>query len=189
MGGVFHTIVNRWVMKQLDLFLERRSIRRFTGQKIDKKTIKYILEAAMYAPSAVNCQPWHFVVVESRELLDRIMGFHPHAGMLGTASHAIVVCGDEKLQHGDGYWVVDCGAATQNLLLAAHALGLGGCWVGLHPREERKRLMAELLGLPGHIRPFALVALGYPGEKRPRPQRFHPEKVRLDHWKDPFFKE
>jgi nitroreductase len=176
-------------MEKLDLFLDRRSIRRFTDRKVDHETIKLILEAAMYAPSAVNRQPWHFVVVENRKILERIMGFHPYAAMLRTASHGIVVCGDEKLQHGEGYWVVDCGAATENLLLAAHLLGLGTCWVGLHPREERKRSMAELLELPGHVRPFALVALGYPDEKRPRPQRFHPEKVRLDRWSNPFFRE
>ncbi len=167
--------------------LDRRSIRRFREQKVDNETIKLILKAAMYAPSAVNRQPWHFVVVEQRGLLDRIMDFHPHAGMLTTASHAIVVCGDEQLQHDHGYWVVDCGAATQNLLLAAHALGIGTCWVGLHPREGRKASMAELLALPGHVKPFAMVALGYPDEKKQRPERFHPEKVKRNHWQDPFF--
>lgn len=176
-------------MEKLDLILDRRSIRRFTDQKVDNKIIKLLVEAAMFAPSAVNRQPWHFVVVESREIMDRIMGFHPYAGMLRTASHGIVICGDEKLQHGDGYWVVDCGAATQNLLLAAHMLGLGTCWVGLHPREERKRSMAELLDLPEHVQPFALVALGYPDEKKPRPRRFHPEKVLLNRWNNPFFQE
>jgi nitroreductase len=176
-------------MDKLELFLERRSIRRFTDQQIDIEIIKNILMAAMYAPSAVNRQPWHFVVVERRDLFHRIMEIHPHAGMLGTASHGIIICGDEKLQHDDGYWIVDCGAATQNLLLAAHALGLGACWVGLHPREGRKASMAALLGLPGHVKPFALVALGYPAERKPRPQRFHPEKVRLNHWDHPYFNE
>jgi len=174
-------------MKELDLFLDRRSIRRFTGRKLDRETLEQLLEAAMYAPSAVNRQPWHFVVIQRRDMLGRIMEVHPHAGMLATASHAIVVCGDEQLQYDDGYWVVDCGAATQNILLAAHALGIGSCWVGLHPREGRKADMARLLGLPAHVSPFALVALGYPGEKKPRPGRFHPGKVRLDHWDHPFF--
>ncbi len=148
-------------MENLELFFDRRSIRKFTDQRIDNQTIKKILQAAMYAPSAVNCQPWHFMVVESREMLEKIMEIHPHAGMLSTASHAIIVCGDEVLQHDDGYWVVDCGAATENLLLAAHALGVGSCWVGLHPREGRKASVSKLMNLPGHVKPFALVALGY----------------------------
>jgi nitroreductase len=141
----------------------------------------------MYAPSAVNRQPWHFVVIDQRRMLDQIMEAHPHAGMLRTASHAIVVCGDEQEQHDDGYWVVDCGAATENLLLAAYSLGLGSCWVGLHPREGRKKAIAELLDLPGHVQPFALVALGYPREQKPRPDRFHPEKVKHNHWHSPFY--
>ncbi|MEN8158392.1 MAG: nitroreductase family protein, partial [Bacteroidota bacterium] len=125
-------------MEKLEIFFNRRSIREFKDQRIDNEAIEQLLKAAMYAPSAMNRQPWHFVVVEARETMERIMEIHAHARMLTTASHAIIVCGDEQLQHDDGYWVVDCGAATQNLLLAATQLGLGSCWVGLHPREERK---------------------------------------------------
>jgi nitroreductase len=174
-------------MDRLDFLLDRRSIRRYTGQRIEQGTLEAILRAAMYAPSAVNRQPWHFVVVEDRSVMERIMEVHPHAGMLSAASHAIIVCGDEHLQHGDGYWVVDCGAATQNILLAAHLLGLGSCWVGLHPREDRKSAIASLLGLPAHVKPFALVALGYPAEQKPRPERFHPGKVKLNRWELPYF--
>ncbi|MGW8314192.1 MAG: nitroreductase family protein [Bacteroidales bacterium] len=174
-------------MEALETILDRRSIRKFSHQKIDDQILTSILKAAMYAPSAVNKQPWHFVVIDSRKLMDQIMEVHPYASMLRTASHAVVVCGDLHLQHDDGYWVVDCGPATQNLLLAAHALGLGGCWAGLHPREGRKQAIASLLGLPDHIQPFALVALGYPSEQRPRPDRFHPEKVRHNGWDTPYY--
>lgn len=175
-------------MDKLGYILDRRSIRRFKNQKIDDQIIRQILTAAMYAPSAVNCQPWHFVVIDKREILNQIMEIHPHAGMLQTASHGIVVCGDTMLQHDEGYWIVDCGAATQNLLLAAHGLGLGSCWVGLHPREGRKASFSSLLGLPDHVKPFALVALGYPMEHKPRPERFHPERVRHNGWEQPFFR-
>jgi len=175
--------------EKLDHILDRRSIRRFTDQKISEQEIKAVLTAAMYAPSAVNRQPWHFVVIDDRELMEKIMEVHPHARMLQTASHAIVICGDEQLQHDDGYWVVDCGAATQNMLLSAHALGLGACWVGLHPREERKRVFSKLLHLPSHIKPFALVALGYPDEQKRRPERFHPAKVRHNDWAKSYFNE
>lgn len=176
-------------MDKLRYILDRRSIRRFTEQKIDRETIKLLLTAAMYAPSAVNKQPWHFVVIDQRQILEKIMEIHPHAGMLQTASHGIVICGDELLQHDDGYWVVDCGAATQNLLLAAQTLGLGACWVGLHPREGRKASFTTLLELPSHVKPFALVALGYPDEKIPRPERFKSDKVRQNSWKLQYFKE
>lgn len=175
------------LMHKIDHILDRRSIRRFTDQKIDEASLETLLRAAMYAPSAVNRQPWHFVVIDRWDMMERIMEIHPHARMLQTASHAVVVCGDLQLQHDDGYWVVDCGAATQNLLLAAQALGLGSCWVGIHPREERRTAFSRLLSLPSHVLPFALVALGYPEEKKLRPERFHPEKVRHNGWDSPYF--
>jgi nitroreductase len=176
-------------MEILDYILDRRSIRRFSNQKIDNDTIKAILTAAMYAPSAVNMQPWHFVVIDRSDMMEKIMEIHPHARMLRTASHAVVVCGDLQLQHDDGYWVVDCGAATQNLLLAAHTHGLGSCWVGIHPREGRKAAFSRLLSLPSHVLPFALVALGFAEEEKPRPERFHAEKVKHNGWETPFFKD
>jgi nitroreductase len=176
-------------MEKLNYILDRRSIRRFTDQKIDSEQIKSILTAAMYAPSAVNMQPWHFVVIDESSIMEKIMEIHPHARMLQSASHAVVICGDEQLQHDDGYWVVDCGAATQNLLLAAQTLGLGACWVGLHPREERKAAFTRLLHLPSHVLPFALVALGYPEELKPRPDRFHAKKVKYNGWNKPYFQE
>ena len=176
-------------MEKLDFILDRRSIRRFTDRKIETDVLKAILTAAMYAPSAVNRQPWHFLVIDDRRLMEEIMEIHPYARMLQTASHAVVVCGDEQLQHGEGYWVVDCGAATENLLLAAQCLGIGTCWVGLHPREERKISFSRLLHLPSHIQPFAMVAMGYPDEHKPRPERFHAGKVRYNDWGQPFFEE
>ena len=176
-------------MEKLNYILDRRSIRRFTDQKINEEQLKALLYAAMYAPSAVNRQPWHFVVIDDPDLMEKIMVVHPHARMLQTASHAIVVCGDEQLQHDDGYWVVDCGAATQNLLLAAFATGLGSCWVGLHPREERKRAFSKLLKLPSHVMPFALVALGYADEQKRRPDRFQSGKVKYNEWETPYYKE
>ncbi|HER08966.1 MAG TPA: nitroreductase family protein [Bacteroides sp.] len=174
-------------MDELEYIFNRRSIRKFTDRKIDDALIGKLLEAAMYAPSAVNSQPWHFVVVDNRKMMDRIMEIHPYAAMFRTASHGIVVCGDEQLQHGDGYWVVDCGAATQTLLLAAQTMGIGSCWVGIHPRKERKEAFSRLLELPPHVNPFALVALGYPAETKPRPARFKPERVKRNTWNQPYF--
>lgn len=162
----------------------RRSIRKYTGKVIPEETIREIIKAAMYAPSAVNRQPWHFIVVSDRDILNRIMEIHPHASFLDSASYAILVCGDEQLQHDNGYYVVDCGAATQNLLLAAHTLGIGSCWIGVHPREERKKRFAELFELPDHVQPFALVSLGYPREEKKTPDRFRPERIHYNTWND-----
>lgn len=162
--------------------LTRRSIRRYTGDLIPEDSIREILKAAMYAPSAVNKQPWHFVVISDRQVLERIMQIHPHASFLETASHAILVCGDEQLQHDDGYYVVDCGAATQNILLAAHMLGIGSCWIGIHPRPQRKQLFRELFNLPDHIQAYSLVSLGYPMEEKRIPERYQPGKVHANTW-------
>lgn len=160
----------------------RRSIRKYKDKALPDSAIEEILRAAMYAPSAVNRQPWHFIVVTDREVLDRVTEIHPNASFLNTASHAILVCGDDQLQHDDGYYVVDCGAATQNLLLAAHMLGIGACWIGVHPREERKRRFSELFGLPEHVHPFAMVSLGYPDEEKSTPERFRPERIHYNTW-------
>jgi nitroreductase len=169
-------------MEILQAIYTRRSIRKYIPPRIGEEQIMEIIKAAMYAPSAVNKQPWHFIVVDNRDVFKDIMAIHPYSQMLAEASHAILVCGDEQLQHGPGYWVVDCGAATENLLLAAHGLGIGAVWLGVHPREERKQAFRKLFGLPDHIQPFALISLGYPGEKKKTPDRFKPGRIRRNHW-------
>ena len=169
-------------MELYEGIITRRSIRSFKPDHIDRSEVEDIVRAAMYAPSAVNCQPWHFVIIDERVILDRIMEIHPYAGMLKQAQYAVLVLGDEKLQHAPGYWVVDCGAATQNILLAAHSKGIGSVWLGLHPREERKQAISELFDLPGHIHPFSLVAMGYPNEKKPVPDRFREERIHHKRW-------
>ncbi len=169
----------------MDLYeglITRRSIRSFKNQEIPHVEIEQVIRAGMYAPSAVNCQPWHFMVIDQRQLLDRIRAIHPYSGMLSQAPAAVLICGDQQLEHAPGYWVVDCGAATQNILLAAHSKGLGSVWLGLHPREERKEGIRHLFKLPSHIQPFALVALGYPNEQKDTPERFDPHKVYYNQW-------
>ncbi len=138
--------------------------------------------AGMYAPSARNQQPWHFLVIDERSLLDRIREVHPYASMLSGAALAILVCGDESLELSKGYWSVDCAAATQNILLAAHALGLGAVWLGVYPREERQAGIREIFGFPPEIHPFALISVGYPAEERPHPDRFREDRIRWNSW-------
>ncbi len=169
-------------MNLLDVIKKRRSIRSFTAQKIEKEKTEALLQAAMYAPSAVNKQPWHFIVIDDRLIMNEIMKIHPHSKMLTTANQCILVCGDLKQQHDTGYWITDCAAATENILLAATALGLGSCWVGIYPREARMNAMREIFDLPAHVEAFALVALGYPAEEKKTPERFQPDKIYLNQW-------
>ena len=169
-------------MELYEGLITRRSIRKYTSDPVSKKDLEEIIKAGMHAPSAVNCQPWHFIVIEEKETFAKIMNVHAYAKMLKEAQAAILVCGDEKLQHGDGYWAVDCGAATQNVLLAAHAKGLGAVWLGLHPREERKKEIKKLFQLPKRIQPFSLISIGWPAEQKETPERFKPERIHYSKW-------
>ena len=162
--------------------LTRRSIRKYTNEKISEDLITAILRAAMYAPSAMNQQPWHFIVVDDSALLKKLSQIHPYGEMLSDASFGILVCGDEKLQLTKDYWPVDCSNATQNLLLSAHGYGLGAVWLGVYPREERMTDMRNVFNLPGHIHPFALISLGYPAEKKSIPSRFDQQRVHTNKW-------
>ena len=169
-------------MELLEGIYTRRSIRKYKDEKLSDHQIHSLLKAGMQAPSAMNCQPWHFIVIRERNKLQEIMNIHPYAQMLKEADVAILVMGDTMLEHGPGYWVVDCGAATQNILLAAHGMGLGAVWIGIHPREARKKALKELFHLPGHVQPYALVSVGYPAEVKPVADRFTTEKVHYEEW-------
>ena len=169
-------------MEALDAILTRRSIRRYTPEPVPEETVTELLRAAMSAPSAKNLQPWHFVVVDDRQVLDAVRKFHPYSKMLEQAPLAILVCGDSRAEDRQSYMVQDCSAAAQNLLLAAHAVGLGAVWLGIHPRRGRVEGCRELFGLPDHILPVALIALGHPAESKPRADRFDPSRVRRNRW-------
>ena len=160
----------------------RRSIRKYTGAAVAEETILRLIRAAMAAPSAGNERPWHFIVISERELLDAIPKFHPYAAMLPQASVAILVCGDLTLEKHRGYWVQDCSAAAENLLLAAAALGLGAVWTGVYPEEERVSAMRRLLRIPDHVVPLALIPLGYPAEHPGPVDRFDPGRIHRNGW-------
>lgn len=168
----------------LNFIFGRRSIRSYAPGDVDEKTLKTILEAAMSAPSAVACDPWRFVVVKTQAMRELIVKQLPHGKMLLDAPVGIVVCGDLKAAH-DGqlsYLLQDCSAAIENLLLAAHSLGLGACWLGVHPREERIKHIKTVLGLPESVIPIAVVALGHPGEEKEPRTRYNAEKVKFEKW-------
>ena len=169
-------------MDALEAISGRRSIRKYTADPVSEEAVETLLRAAMSAPSANDEQPWHFVVIRDRALLDQIPAFHQYAKMLTEAATAILICGDQKSAGHLGYLIQDCSAATENLLIAAHAAGLGAVWLGIYPREPRIQGIRDLLGLPPHIMPVALVAIGHPGERKPPSNRFKKDRVHLDHW-------
>ncbi len=136
-------------MDALDCLMTRRSIRRYTDAPVEREQIETVLAAAMAAPSAGNQQPWRFVVLTERDRLDAAAETTPYGKMLLEAAFALVVCADTRELKHDGMWQQDCSAATQNALLAAHAIGLGGVWLGFWPKMERVTPLKEVLGMPG----------------------------------------
>lgn len=169
-------------MEIFDAIITRRSIRKYSDKPVDPVIVEKLLRAAMYAPSANNYQPWQIIVINERVLLNKIKAVHPYAKMLETATLAVLICGDEQYEKLPGYHAVNCSAATQNLMLAAHGLGLGTCWVGVYPREERMNAMKALFDLPGHVIPVSLIAVGYPDEIKATPDRFIPSRVHYNGW-------
>lgn len=168
----------------IKFIMGRRSIRTFAQGEVTDAQVLQILQAAMAAPSAVARDPWRFVVIRRRAVMDALSQFLANGEMLNNASVAIVVCGDVEAAHDRqiSYLLQDCAASIENLLLAVHALGLGACWLGVHPREERTRRMKEALSLPESIVPVACIAIGVPGEiKQPR-TRYQPALVHYDTW-------
>lgn len=166
----------------MEAILSRRSIRKYTAEPVADEVIQELLKAAMAAPSAGNEQPWHFIVIRDRRILDEIPRFHPYSQMLREAPVAILVCGDPRLQKYQGYWPLDCAAATENVLIAIQALGLGGVWLGVYPVEDRMNALRHLLGIPSEVVPFSLIPVGYPAETKPPAERFDPRRVHRDRW-------
>lgn len=169
-------------MDALTTIFSRRSIRLYTAKSVSREMVNEILRAAMSAPSAGNERPWHFIVLTDRTVLDAIPKFHPYSAMLKHAQAAILVCGDMMLEKHKGYWTLDCAAATENMLLAAHAKGLGAVWCGVYPTEDRVANLKSLLNLPEHIVPFSLVPLGFPAEEKQAPDRFDGSRVHENRW-------
>jgi nitroreductase len=169
-------------METLEAIHTRRSIRKYRDQPVPDEMIRKLLAAAMSAPSARNAQPWQFVILDKGELLAEAARVNPNAHMAAHAPVAILVCGDLTLEKSPGYWPQDCAAAVQNLLLAAHALGLGAVWTGIYPRENRVEGFRRLLDLPENVIPHCLVVLGYPAEQPASKDRFRPDRVHRNHW-------
>ena len=164
-------------MDALEAIRTRRSIRQYQDKPVPQDLVQQVLTAAMSAPSACNAQPWQFVVIRDRKILKEVPRLNPYAAMAEHAPLAILVCGDLSLEVSAGYWVVDCAAAVQNLLLAAHALGLGAVWTGIYPQQDRIEGFRGLLNLPQQVIPHSLIPMGYPAEQPAHEDRYRPDRV------------
>lgn len=169
----------------MDLFQAihgRRSIRSYTDEKVSKEDLKKILSAGMSAPSAMDCQTWRFVVLETEEARKKAASLNEYAFMAEKAPLSILVCGDEDVEKIPGYWPVDCSACIQNMLLATHALGLGGVWTGIYPSEERMKSFASAFSLPKNLKPHSLIVIGHPKKTKESKDGYDEDKVRYGVW-------
>lgn len=161
----------------------RRSIRRYTGEKIEDEKVDKILRAAMQAPSAGNQQGWEFIVVRDRDVLNKISKMSQYASMAAEADLAIIVLGNKNEMRMPSYMEQDLGAATQNLMLQAVEEGLGSVWLGVCPLEERMKLISQIFNLPEGVEPFAVVAIGYPAQENKFVDRYNENKVHIERYK------
>lgn len=175
------------VMKNeaIENILTRVSVRQFTGDSISEAQLDTLLRAAMAAPSAINKQPWAFIVITDRDKIAQLGEALPYSRCSNHPAVAIIPCGDlTKAIPGEmaGFWINDVSAATENLLLAAHAMGLGAVWTGLHPDMNRAKIVQDMLGLPEHIIPLCIVPVGVPAEQPDIKDKFNPENIHFNGW-------
>ena len=164
----------------LENIMTRVTCRAYQNKPVEKEKVELLLQAGMAAPTALNAQPWHFIVITDRDVLEELGAASPHTGVLATAPLAIAVCGDtdKKLPVDEGvYWIQDVAAATENILLAAHAMGLGATWTGSYPVESRFKIAKKALQLPDHIKSVSIVALGYPAMEPQVKDKWNPANV------------
>ncbi len=169
-------------METLKAIIKRRSIRKYKSVKIDDEKINLLLKAAMYAPSAMNLQPWHFIVLNSDDILNKTVQSVPHAEMIKQSGNAILICGDASQEKNESWLIQNCSAAVQNILLAAYELGLGTCWIAVHGMNDVVRNLQTQFNLPTEIVPIALISLGIPDEEVITEDRFRKEKIHYNKW-------
>ena len=190
MAGLIMTFSDSFAEKEtkmndaITVIHSRKSVRNFTGQTVSRDLLDKIVRAGMAAPSAVNMQPWSFVVVTYRQTLDMLNDGLPYAKMLGKAGAAIIVCAiPEKAFDGSKeFAIIDSTLAGENILLAAEALGLGAVWTAVYPDDDRMNIVRKVLGIPGNIIPLNVIPIGYPvGTDKPK-NKYKPENVHWEKW-------
>jgi nitroreductase len=169
---------------KLSFLFGRRSVRAYQQKPVSDEIVADLLAAAMAAPSACGKDPWRFVVVREQATLQSLATALPNGSMIAGAPVGIVVCGDLNAAHANelSYLLQDCSAAIENLLLAAHALGLGACWLGVHPRQQRMEALTKILGLPEQMVPVSGIAIGWPAEVKAARTRFEAKYVHKERW-------
>ena len=166
----------------METIFKRRSIRKYTVAPVTDEMVRKILAAGMQAPSAGNQQPWHFMVFKDKNVLKELSGFSPYCKMMNDAPVSILVCGDLSLEVHKGYWVQDCSAAVQNMLLEVVHLGLGSVWLGVYPREDRVAFLQKSLSLPAPIIPFAMLPIGHSAQELSPADRYNQSRVHYERW-------
>lgn len=168
----------------LNNILNRKSVRNFTDEKVDKNDLLKIIKAGMSAPSALNLQPWEFLIFDNHEIIEWMVDLHDYSKMFKTATAGIVVCGNmEKTIEGvEEFWIQDCSAATENILLAIESLNLGGVWLGIYPIENRYQKISNYFKLPENIIPFAVIALGHPSNNEKSKDKWDDKKLHWNKW-------
>ena len=167
----------------LDVIMTRTSIRAFTGEPVSKDQLETILKAGMAAPTGMNAQPWRFVVITDQDKIKEVFGTGFRSEMYTTAGAVIVVCGEAET---DGrpnmFWYEDCSAAAENILLAAHALGLGAVWTAGYPAVDRTAPISEALGIPSNVLPLCVIPMGVPAENPEPKDKWKPENIHWEKW-------
>lgn len=164
----------------LDLIYSRQRVRDFADEAVSDNQVDAMLRAAMAAPSVQDRRPLHFLLVRERKTLDKLAQVHKYAYMLQKAPLAVIVCGDQEVS--EKYWVEDGCVATQNLLLAAKALGLGGVWISLYPKKKHQKAVREVLEIPDHVGVLCMLALGTPAKEKELDLEFDSGRVHLEEW-------
>ena len=165
----------------IETIFKRRSVRKFTDQPVEREKLELLMQAAMAGPSAVNAQPWEFVVITEKEVLDKLRLVLPFAKMAAPA--AICVLGSSRRQRnkaGDRFWVQDCSAATENILLAVESLGLGAVWTALHPYDDRKKTVTDLLAIPPHVIPLCFIPVGIPAHDGEAKDKYDASRIHFE---------
>lgn len=171
----------------MNMIFKRTSVRKYKTEPVSPEQVELLLKAGMAAPSAMNVQPWEFIVVQDRKNLNKIMEIHPYSSMLKEAPLAIIVCANTEKAAYEGfaekkYWLQDCSAATQNIMLQAAEMDLGSVWLGTYPKEEIYQPISKIFNLPNNVVPVTIIALGHPDEEVKPKDKFNKAKIHYEKW-------